>query len=405
MVAHFAPAMAGPVAHRVRRNLRLVPLYAAMVEFIAVIPVLVLWYEAHGLSATRIFVVQAIFAAATVTLEVPSGFVADAVGRRKALAVGAVVFPAGFALYRFGGGFEAFAAAEITFAVGISLQSGCLSALLFDTLAALDRRDEYQGREGRMAAGMRLGALAASLAGGLLAVRSLALPLDVDLATHALLLPLALLLREPARERPVLRNAWSEILSVTRHCLTHPELRHLIVAAGVLGAIALTTLWAAFLAFAEWDIPIAWFGVLFAALQLGGVAGGWASESLRRRLGRGRFLALLLLPAPLLLTLGLRGGRAGLLAFPLITFVWNAGLPFFYEGLNRRTGSRVRATVLSVANMVSRLAFVILAPLFGLLVDRSSLATAFAAFGALALVTLGPALLGVHRDREDLAVT
>lgn len=367
------------------------------------VPVLVAWYVAHGLGATRVFVIQAIFAAATVALEVPSGFVADALGRRTALAMGAVFWPAGFLLYRFGAGFEAFVAAEITFAIGLSLQSGCASALLFDSLAALDRRGEYRGREGRMGALTRLGALVASLAGGLLAARSLVLPFDLDLATHSLLFPLALLLSEPARERPALRKAWSEILAVTRHCLAHPQLRHLVVGAGLLGAIALTSLWASFLAYKEWRIPIAWWGVLFAGLQLGGVLGGWASEPLRRKLGRGRFLAFLLLPAPLLLALGLGGGPSGILAFPAITFAWNAGLPFFFDGLNRRTESRVRATVLSVANMVSRLSFVVLAPLFGLLVDRRSLAIAFTAFGAVALLTLGPALLGVHRDPEPAA--
>jgi hypothetical protein len=385
-------------ARRLRRNLRLVPFYAATVESIAVIPVLVLWYEAHGVSAARLFLVQAVFAAATVALEVPSGFVADAAGRRTALAVGAVFFPAGFALYRFGGSLEAFVAAEITFAVGLSLQSGCLSALLFDTLASLDRREEYQGREGRMGAVTRLGALAASVAGGLLAVRSLALPLDLDLATHLLLLPAALLLLEPERERPVLRKAWSEILAVARHCFTHPELRSLIVAAAALGSISLTALWASLLSYREWGIPVAWLGALFALLQLGGVAGGWASDRLRRKLGRAGFLALLLLPAPLLLALSLGGGRAGVLAFPAITFVWNAGLPFFYDGLNRLTESRVRATVLSVANMVSRLAFVLLGPLFGALVARVSLDGAYAVLGALALAALGPSLLRVHRD-------
>lgn len=387
---------------RLRRNLRLVPLYAATVEFIAVIPVLVLWYEAHGLSAPRLFLVQAVFAAATVALEVPSGFLADAAGRRRTLVVGAVFFPAGFALYRFGGSFEAFVAAEVTFAVGLSLQSGCLSALLFDTLAALDRREEYQGREGRMAGLTRLGALVASLLGGVLAMRSLALPFDFDLATHLLLLPIALLLFEPARERPMLRKAWGEIVAVTRHCFIHPELRRLIVAAAALGSVALTTLWASFLSFAEWRIPVGWFGVLFASLQLGGVAGGWASEKLRRKLGRGPFLALLLLPAPLLLALAVGGGRAGVLAFPAITFAWNAGLPFFFDRLNQLTESRVRATVLSVANMVSRLSFVVLGPIFGALVARVSLRGAYAALGALALVTLGPALLGVHRDRDTV---
>lgn len=382
----------------VGRNLRLLPLHALVGDFLPIAPVLVAWYVAHGLDATAVFTLQAVFAAATVLLEVPSGFFADALGRRTALAVGAAFWPAGLLLYRLGDGFGAFAAAEVTVAVGVSLQSGCLSALLFDSLAVAGRSEEYQRREGHMAAAARWGALLASLAGGFLAARALHLPFELNLLSHSLLLPLAFLLVEPPRQKPALRQAWSEILRVSALCLRSPDLRPWVVGAGLFGAVGLVSLWASFLAYREWGLSLGAYGVLFALFQLGGVLGGHASARLRSRLGLRPFLAVLALPGPLLLLLSVWRGPLAAGVFPVLAFLWNLALPFFLDGLNRRTEARLRATTLSVANLVGRLCFVAAAPLFGLLVDGRGLPLAFGALGVAGLAAIVPVLLRVSRE-------
>lgn len=378
-----------PVPIRLVRNLRILPFYAFLGDFILVAPVLVAWYTAHGMSATAVFTLQGLFALTVAVLEVPSGFVADALGRRRALAFGAAFWPVGLLLYRFGGSFAAFALAEITVAIGFSLQSGCLSAILYDSLVPLGRGGEYERREGVMSSTARWGSLVASLAAGALAMGGLAWPFNANLLSHSLLLPLALFLTEPQREKPPLRHAWSEILQVSRNCLGRPDLRLWILGAGLLGAVGMIVLWSSFLTYAAWNLPPAWNGVLFALFQLGGVLGGYASTPLRKRIGTRRFLFFQILPGPLLLSLSLWCRPAMIWVFPVMAFLWNLGLPFFYTGINHRTESRVRATVLSVSSLVGRMCFVAVAPIFGAVVDHSSLPVALGGLGILAFLGMG----------------
>lgn len=66
----------------------------------------------------------------------------------------------------------------------------------------------------------------------------------------------------------------------------------------------------------------------------------------------------------------------------LYAYLWGLAYPIYLDLLNRRIGSEVRATVLSVAQMTGSFSYVILAPLFGRLADVLSLSQAFLIVGA-----------------------
>ena len=74
---------------------------------------------------------------------------------------------------------------------------------------------------------------------------------------------------------------------------------------------------------------------------------------------------------------------------PLIflnALIWGFVYPLFLDSMNRLTPSETRATVLSVANMTGALSYVIIAPLFGKLVDMLSLAKAHIILGIYVLL-------------------
>jgi sugar phosphate permease len=93
----------------------------------------------------------------------------------------------------------------------------------------------------------------------------------------------------------------------------------------------------------------------------------------------------------------LLGKVQSLLMIPLIfsnAFLWGLSYPLFLDQMNHLIKSETRATVLSIANMTGSLSYVILAPIFGQLVDRLTLIKSyfimgiyFLAFGAVALIT------------------
>ena len=136
------------------------------------IPVVVLFWQANGLNLFDVFLLQAIFAMAVLVLEVPTGLVADRLGKRTSLLWGSGIEVAGMVTYGLGHGFGAFLAAELLLALGASLYSGAGAALLYDTLKALGREDTFQKRQGRAVA-WQMGSFAlCNLVGGVVGTYS-----------------------------------------------------------------------------------------------------------------------------------------------------------------------------------------------------------------------------------------
>jgi MFS family permease len=102
-------------------------------------PILVSYYEANGLNASEVYLIQAVFALALAFCEVPTGYFSDVVGRKAALIIGAILIPAGIATYALTSSFWGFVLAEILLAIGLSLRSGTDSALLYDSLLEMKR--------------------------------------------------------------------------------------------------------------------------------------------------------------------------------------------------------------------------------------------------------------------------
>jgi MFS family permease len=367
-------------------------------DFLPIAPVLILFYASNGLNSTQIFTIQALFHLAVLTLEVPSGYLADVIGRKRTLAAGALFFPLGFAVYAAGRSFAAFVLAELLLAVSVSMRSGCDSALLFDSLKQLGREDEYKRMEGRAALFGRAGTAVSALAGGWLASAFLRLPFIVNVGTALVMPALTVSLEEPRREARRSASPALDILRICRHCLREAHIRPLVLLCGLIMAAHVTALWAYFLLYRDLGIAVSWFGVLFAVYQLAGAAGSGLAHAASARLGGRTVLAIALLSPLFLIALGLVPSLFLLALVPANAFLWNLAYPVLLERLNLAVGSDVRATVLSLASMAGSVMFIVLAPLFGFIVDAASLAAAFTSLGALFLVG-GAALTGAIARR------
>jgi len=317
-------------------------------EFYLIAPLLILYYTVNGLNSTQIFTIQAAFHLAVLLLEVPSGYLADVIGRRKTLIVGAIFMPLGLAVYTIARSFPVFVLAELLLAVSISMRSGCDSALIFDSLRQLGRQGEYKRFEGKCALLARTGTAVSSVAGGLAAEVFLRLPFLANVATALFMPPLALALMEPEREKRPGKNPFRDILNICRFCLKQPYIRPVILFCGLLMACQLTGVWAYFLHYRDLGIGVSWFGILFAVFQLAGALGGSRSHRFCERFGTKLPLFLALLSPFIFIGLGLFPSLWLLFLIPANAFLWNLGYPVLMERLNHAVGSDVRATVLSV---------------------------------------------------------
>ncbi len=375
-------------------TVRLFPLFAALSFTPVMVPGIVMFWQDNGLDTFEVFVLQAVFAVAVVVLEVPTGMVADRVGKRTSLLLGQVVVALGSVLYALGTGFWSFLGAEVTLAIGMTLLSGADAALLYDCLRQLGRESDFAAIESRTHS-LRLASFAlANVLGGFIIMHSLRGAMWASAVGPILAVPVVACFapgRAPQQTRGFAEGfrAYGELTTASLTFVRkHRLVRWFLLFQAVVSGSATWLLWSYQPYMTLVGIPTWAYGVLFAVYNLVAAASSRATPWLLRRFSDGGvFLVLGALQAlPPLLMAAFR------LPFsPLFVLGHQAvrGLsrPIISSRVLAYTYADKRATVLSLGSLAGRLFFAFTGPVVGWVGARHGLPTALAGQGV--------ALLGI----------
>lgn len=377
-----------------KRNINLVYALSFFHMFMLIVPVLVPFFQSKGLSLAEIFYLQAVYAAAIVLLEAPSGYLADVLGRRFVLILGSAAHGAGYLWLNFADDFAGLIIFEIILGFAISMLSGADLALLYDSEKALaqDDRDHapgiaYLGSTKSIAEGL------GALLGGVLAMWSFDIMVLMQSATAWICLVLSLLIIEPPRETV----AGSPVRSVSFREIWHhvargdPVLRLVFIALPIYNLISINVTW---LIQPYWDnmgLSLALFGALWCAQSVTVAVATQCGFALEKK--KGAVYALCVIGAlPVVAVFGMAwtsgwlGGWIGLgLGFALF-FCRGLYQVILVNALNRRIPGRFRATVNSLNSLLFRFGFIVTGPGLGFVADQYGLSA------ALSLIGLGSAL-------------
>lgn len=369
-------------------------------SFMLIIPVIVLFFQENGLTLSQVFLLQSLFSIAVIAFEVPTGYLSDRFGRRTSIIIGCTLGIIGHFTYVLGTGFWGFLTAEVLLGFGASFLSGTESALLYDSLRDIGRITEHKRIEGRNTSLAMVSESIASVLGGALALVSLRFPLYCEAVIMLTLMPIALSIVEPDRQTLSAKgNPFRDMLRLAKYTLhDHNEVKWLSLYSAAVGASTLTMVWLTQPYFQKAGLPLAYFGIVWAAFQLTGASCSWHAHAIEERLGRrGSLIALIALPAIGFFLLGLTGSLAAGALIALFYITRGVHGPILSDYINSLIDSEIRATVLSVKNLLARLLFSVLGPIMGWIHDATSLSIAFFASGTVFLVLGSLALIGLIR--------
>src|SRR5688572_14890534 len=132
------------------RNIRLLELHSVFLNALFCVPVLIPFYRDEiGLSFRDFLIGESVFAAVLILLEVPSGWLSDIWKRKHVLALSSVFWIVGLSILLLAENLLHAVLAQGIIGVSVSLFSGTNSAMLYDTLLAEGRTEEYSRLEGR----------------------------------------------------------------------------------------------------------------------------------------------------------------------------------------------------------------------------------------------------------------
>lgn len=369
------------------RNIQLYYSYTVFANLLILGPIITLYYLTRNLSYTQILSLQAISAITVVLLEVPTGAVADLLGRKKSILLGASTMAISIFLYGLGRNFLVFAVAEMLFAVGASFKSGADTALLYDSLLKLDRESEFKDVISRGSFYALLAQVPGSIISSILFEWSIALPLFISAGFIAVSFLIALRFQEivvyEKHERP---KYFTQIAKSAHTLITHPKIRSIVFFCMVYLLFSRAGFWMTQPYLKAVHLPVRYFGLLFAGLNLiAAFSSRWTPQYLRFSKG----WSLIGLMGILLISFfGLWRLQSwwGILFLSLQQIARGLYRPATQKFINKHIPSTERATVLSLQSMLQNLTIAILFPLIGAIMDRTDIFTVYATLFAALLI-------------------
>ena len=362
------------------KNLLLLNIFASLKMALFPMAIITLfWKDQIGLSLADILMLQAIFSLATLLMEFPSGYLSDRLGYRFALNLACLFGISGWTTYTLAGSFAGVLAAEIQLGISYAFISGSDSALLFETLRHQGREEEYAKQDGRMTAWAQAGEAAGAIGAGALYAWFPLLPFLLQIAVWISALAVCCNLKEiPSTARQTtshLREAWG---IAHKAFVQSPGLRYSILLAALLGLASFYPVWLVQPYMQSLNVPLAWFGPIWAAANLCVSCGSLISHRIQYHLGaRGTPLLLLALISAGYAGLAFSQVVWGFVFYFLLTIMRGIQGPFLRLALQKQSERHERASIMSLKSLVFRLGFVITAPLVGLLADRAGLSFCF----------------------------
>ncbi|MPZ94183.1 MAG: MFS transporter [Propionibacteriales bacterium] len=339
-----------------------------------VIPIMVLLPLDRGLSLTELGIAASTQGLVVLALELPTGGLADSLGRRRVLLAASVIGIASVTLFLYAETMVAFMVVWTLQGVYRALDSGPLEAWYVDATLAADPDAPLE--RGLSASGVVLGlaiAGGALASGGIVAldplpgVDALAVPVIAALALQLIgAVGIAVLMTEPARTRGA-RAAGRAVLAVPTAIAD--GVRLLKRSRVLLALVAVELFWGFSMVTFEGLLPVRLSEIVGDAEQAAAITGpassaAWIASAagaavmpwLGRRLGIAPTAALMrILQGVTVVGLGLFGGVVGVVTAYLACYaVHGASNPAHMTLLHRQVEGPLRATVVSLNSMVSQ---------------------------------------------------
>jgi MFS family permease len=328
-----------------------------------------------GLDFTQILLLQSWFMAWIFILSIPSGAIADRIGRKMSLAIGCFILSIGAIVYSSIPNFFVFMAAEFIWGMGTAFSSGSDNALIYDTLKKDGKISTAKKVFARYGYVGWIGIIIASPIGSYIA------GFDIRLTMMLTAIPMfigglvCLTLKEPPyKSRKTHQMKYLQIIKNGIKILRQSRiLQILTIDAALANLIFYFIMWFWQPMMQKGGLNIIYWGVILAAAALVQIGMAEKVDWFEKIFGSKKFLILSVAISGILMLIG---GFTNYLPILVAVFFLIMGFsatrtPLLVHYSNKIIPSEQRATTLSTISMISRFFIIIANPLVGISLDLS----------------------------------
>lgn len=340
-----------------------------------------IYLAAKGFSFFEIGIFESIFHIASLTMEVPTGMVADIFGRKTSRILGVITYFFYILLLLVGNNALVIGIGFFLCGLAYTFESGSGEALVYDSLLQTSDQEKYMKVQGIKEILYQLSSMIALFIGGYIAIIKLELNFIVMFFVFAASLIPILLMKETLQKnskkhKTFKRLLYDQYVNSTKTVFSNKKLLFLIIIGALLTA-PITTIFFYLqnhLESLSYEINI--IGIILAFHSLAGGVGGYIAHKLEKKFKE----KLILYIVPLFIV-----GSLWLLYIDQIIFIPFILLGFFdsifyvvhNDYINRIIPSELRATILSFDSLAFSIVMILLFPLVGFIGDLYNLSFAF----------------------------
>ncbi|MBN2605084.1 MAG: MFS transporter [Bacilli bacterium] len=340
-----------------------------------------LYLRFKGFELFEIGMLETVFHVTSLSMEVPTGVIADVFGRKLSRVLGVLSYLLYILIIVISANFVWALVGFIFCGLSYTFESGSGDALVYDSLKEMKQEDRFMKINGNKEVIFQIASSISLFVGGYIAMVSFNLSFGLTAVFYGIALVIILLMKETPIKRDPNKKKISQLLYDQyvigfKVVMKNKRLFYLIV----IGAMMLAPVTSLFLYLPDHLIGLQYskfeIGVLLGAHSLMAALGGYFAHKLEKKYKEKKILYFV----PLFMTISfwlILNEKIIYMPFILLGFLESIFYVVLLDYMNKIIPSEIRATALSVSGLMFSLVMIVIFPIIGYLGDMYSLPVGF----------------------------
>lgn len=378
--------------------------YSALSNFLFFLPIVYIFFKNSGLTFTEIFLTETIFAIGVVLFEVPTGALADYIGRKKSVLVGALLWILSCFIFFFGNSFIAFSFGQLVCAMAVAFISGADTALFYEILHRQNKENDFKKYQGT-AQMIGLASISlASLVSGLISSVNIRLTFIASAASFAVLFFVVASISSQQKAEGEERPHYLKVISESFRIIKSSKwILWIFVFSALFGAAYKTIYPLTQIYMQDSSLDIKFFGIASAYFFLVAAFASKMANGFELFFKKWSYLILSLLLIIPVFIISSFIFKLGFLIFGLVFFASSISTIITNHEILKVTPESKHATVLSFGNLFYRGIFAATSPFFGYYLGVLGFKSALLSFGIILTIIFLVVLLSYWRIAKEFA--
>lgn len=364
---------------RLKRNIKIDYIYRFLSSIDISSAIWVLYLAHEGMSLVEIGLLESIHHITSLVCEIPSGALADIMGRKSTIIIGRVMSAIGAILMLFCNSFLGFAIAFVISAMSYNLNSGSEEALVYDSLKVIGEEEKYLKINGNLNFIIEVAQGIAVLVGGILSDYSFVYSYVLSSIISICALGISFGFKEPEiheemKERVTIVGHFKSCFEVMR------DNKKIIIIMMFFELIFMTGTTTHFYSqqyFSEMGYSRSLIAIIYVVASIGCAIGAKLAYKVEKLLKKAMLYIVPMVGGVWLVVLSSSKGIVSVIGFIMFSMSINILYPISSNYINKLIPSAQRATLISVQSICFSIFMIMIFPLLGFIGQFSSLNISF----------------------------